>query len=297
MADRRPPLLQPGDRIAVAAPARFIDAATLAPVIEQLQARGYEVVTDPILHEPYHQCAGRDEERAAHLNRLLNDTSIRAIWFARGGYGSMRIVDYTDWEALENNPKWLIGFSDITVLLASAAFRAGVMSVHGPMPYSLGHPSLLDGLFTALETGLFHCEPPLQNPPVSPFSGVLRGGNLSLLYAMQAAGDKWFSDGDILFIEDLDEYQYHIDRMALALYRAGVFHRAGGILLGGLTDMKDHSIPFGEEAEAILRRYAYLAGTPCISGVPAGHIPHNHPLVMGAEIQWDGRSLIQEISH
>ncbi|MFY7848882.1 MAG: hypothetical protein ACOVSS_07465, partial [Bacteroidia bacterium] len=70
-----------------------------------------------------------------------------------------------------------------------------------------------------------------------------------------------------------------------------------GILLGGLTDMKDHSIPFGEEAEAILRRYAYLAGTPCISGVPAGHIPHNHPLVMGAEIQWDGRSLIQEISH
>lgn len=281
----------------MAAPARFIDAATLAPVVAQLQARGYEVICDPILHEPYHQWAGRDEARAAHLNKLLNDPSIRAIWFARGGYGSMRIVDLTDWKALANDPKWLIGFSDITVLLAAAGFRAGVMSVHGPMPYSLGHASQLNELFKVLESGLMRCELPSQNPQVTPFSGVLRGGNLSLLYAMQAAGDPWFSDGDILFIEDLDEYQYHIDRMALALYRAGVFHRAGGILLGGLTDMKDHSIPFGEEAEAILHRYALMAGTPCVSGVPAGHVPHNHPLVMGAEIQWDGQILKQDFLH
>lgn len=297
MPDRRPPLLQPGDRIAVAAPARFIDAATLAPVIEQLQARGYEVVTDPILHEPYHQWAGRDEERAAHLNRLLGDPTIRAIWFARGGYGSMRIIDYIDWEALEYDPKWLIGFSDATVLLAAAAFRSGIMSVHGPMPYSLGDVSGLDKLFKTLETGQVRCEVPIQKHPVAPFSGVLRGGNLSLLFAMQASGDEWFSDGDILFIEDLDEYQYHIDRMALSLYRAGVFHKAGAILLGGLTDMKDHSIPFGEEAEAILRRYAMQAGIPCVSGVPAGHIPRNHPLVMGALIQWDGQRLKQEFSH
>jgi len=297
MTERRPPLLKPGDRIAVAAPARFIDAATLSPVLEQLQSRGYEVVTDPILHEPYHQWAGRDEERAAHLNKLLNDPSIRAIWFARGGYGSMRIVDSIDWVALEHNPKWLVGFSDITVLLAAAAFRSGVMSVHGPMPYSLGHASLFDALFRTMEKGNICYELPAQNHRVAPFSGVLRGGNLSLLYAMQAAEDKWFADGDILFMEDLDEYQYHIDRMALSLYRAGVFRRAGGILLGGLTEMKDHTIPFGEEAEAILGRYAALAGTPCVSGVPAGHIPLNLPLFMGAEIQWDGRRLIQEISH
>lgn len=297
MPDFSPPLLRQGDRIAVAAPARYIEGASLAPAVKQLQMRGYDVLTDPILHEPYHQWAGRDEERAAHLNKLLNDPSIRAIWFARGGYGCMRIVDYIDWEALEKDPKWLIGFSDATVLLAAAGYRSGVMSIHGPMPYSLGEASWADRLFTVPETGQMQCEVPTQNPPVAPFNGVLRGGNLSLLYAMQAAGDSWFSDGDILFIEDLDEYHYHIDRMALSLYRAGVFHRAAGVLLGGFTDMKDHNIPFGEEAEAILRRYAMQAGIPCVSGVPAGHIPHNHPLVMGAEIQWDGQRLKQEFSH
>lgn len=296
MPDRRPPLLQKGDRIAIAAPARFIEATTLAPVLDRLRARGYETIADPILHEPFHQWAGRDEERAAHLNRLIADPSVRAIWFARGGYGSMRIVDAIDWNALRNDPKWLIGFSDITVLLAAASFRAGIMAVHGPMPYSLNNDLIFDSLLTALETGRLQHTLPAQNDTVPPFRGVLRGGNLSLLYAMQAAGDSWFSPGDVLFIEDLDEYQYHIDRMALALYRAGVFSKAGGLLLGGLTDMKDHSIPFGEDAESILRRYARLAGIPCLAQVPTGHLPLNQPLFTGAEIQWDGHRLVQEIS-
>ena len=295
--ERRPPLLKPGDCIAVAAPARFIEASALAPAIAGLEARGYTVHADPILHAPYRQWAGSDAERAAHLNRLLADPSVRAIWFARGGYGSMRIVDAIDWSALERDPKWLIGFSDITVLLAAAAYRSGVMSIHGPMPYSLAHASQTDELLTLLETGHLLYELPVQEIATKPFRGVLRGGNLSLLYAMQAAGDTWMSDGDLLFIEDLDEYLYHIDRMALSLYRAGVFHRAAGILLGGLTDMKDHHIPFGENAATILRRYADLAGTSCLSGVPAGHIPDNKPLIVGAELQWDGQRLIQEISY
>lgn len=294
--ERCPPLLRRGDRIAVAAPARFIDAQALAPALAQLEAHGYRVQTDPILHTPHRQWAGSDEERAAHLNRLLADPSIRAIWFARGGYGSMRILDAIDWNALERDPKWLIGFSDVTVLLAAAAFRSGVMSIHGPMPYSLQEASQTAELLRVLESGLCSYLPPVQPAEAAPFRGVLRGGNLSLLYAMQAAGDAWMSEGDIVFIEDLDEYQYHIDRMALSLFRAGVFHRAGGIILGGLTDMKDHTIPFGEDAETILRRYAAMAGTTCISGIPSGHIPDNKPLIMGAEIQWDGRRLIQEIS-
>lgn len=290
-------MLQPGDRIAIAAPARFVEAADIGPAVNWLSGRGYAVRVDPIIHEPYHQWAGKDEARAAHLNSLLADPAVRAIWFARGGYGSMRIVDLIDWSALEKDPKWLIGFSDITVLLAAASCRAGVMSIHGPMPFKVYQSEPLETLFHFLETGIVSHELPPQNEQIPPFRGVLRGGNLSLLYAMQAAGDNWFSPGDILFIEDLDEYQYHIDRMALALYRAGIFSQAGAVLLGGLTDMQDHSIPFGETAENILRRYCRLAERPCLTGVPAGHIPENRPLAIGAEVQWDGLHLRQEISY
>lgn len=297
MNERRPPLLQPGDRIAIAAPARFVEVADIRFAVKWLSDRGYEVRAAPLIHEPYHQWAGKDETRAAHLNSLLADPAVRAIWFARGGYGSMRIVDLIDWSALGKDPKWLIGFSDLTVLLAAASFRAGVMGVHGPMPFKVLHAEPLETLFQLLETGKVNYALPLQNEQIAPFRGVLRGGNLSLLYAMQAAGDQWFSPGDILFIEDLDEYQYHIDRMALALYRAGVFSRAGAVLLGGLTDMKDHSIPFGETAQNILMGYCRRAQTPCLTGVPAGHIPDNRPLVIGAEVQWDGRHLKQEISY
>jgi muramoyltetrapeptide carboxypeptidase len=297
MNERKPPLLRPGDRIAIAAPARFVEAADIRLAVNWLSDRGYEIWADPLIHEPYHQWAGKDEIRAAHLNSLLSDPAVRAIWFARGGYGSMRIVDQIHWSTLQKDPKWLIGFSDITVLLAAASYRAGVMGMHGPMPFKVHQSEPLETLFNLLETGIVNHDLPPQNEQIPPFRGVLRGGNLSLLFAMQAAGDDWISPGDILFIEDLDEYQYHIDRMALALYRAGVFSRAGAVLLGGLTDMKDHSIPFGETAENILRRYCRLAQTPCLTGVPAGHIPDNRPLVIGAEVQWDGMQLKQEISY
>ena len=294
----RPPLLQPGDLIGICAPARFVTPEELEPAIRMLENHGYRWRLSAHCTQAYHQWGGNDIQRAADLNGLLADPEVKAIWFARGGYGSMRILDAIHWEQLRLNPKWLIGFSDLTALLSAALTEADLAGLHAPMPYSLrtadeqAHESY-EAMIQVLEQGTLTLIPegPFHRNKV--FSGRLVGGNLSLLYALK--GTPFFApaEGDVLFIEDLDEYYYHLDRMMLSLEQSSVFHRISALLVGGMTDMKDHALPFGYNAEEIILHHTRHSDIPVLFGVPSGHIAGNRAWIHGQDCRWNGKELIQ----
>lgn len=294
----RPPLLQPGDLIGICAPARFVTPDELEPAIRMLENRGYRWRLSPHCTQAYHQWGGNDIQRAADLNSLLADPEVKAIWFARGGYGSMRILDAIHWEELRLNPKWLIGFSDLTAILSAALTEADLAGLHAPMPYSLRAAdqqalASFDSMMQVLEEGTLKLIPegPLHRNKV--FSGRLVGGNLSLLYALNATPFFPATEGDILFIEDLDEYYYHLDRMMLSLELSGVFQRISALLVGGMTDMKDHAIPFGYNAEEIILHHTRQSDIPVLFGIPSGHIAGNQAWIHGQDCRWNGRELMQ----
>jgi len=295
---RLPPLLQPGDLIGICAPARFTAPAELEPAIRMLENRGYRWRISPHCTVPYHQWGGNDVQRAHDLNHFLEDSEVKAVWFARGGYGSMRILDAIHWEQLRLNPKWLIGFSDITALLSAALTEADLSGLHAPMPYSLRDAAeqaqeSFEAMMRTLEQGTVSLVPEGPFYYNKPFSGRLVGGNLSLLYALNGTPFFPVTDGDVLFIEDLDEYYYHLDRMMLSLQQSGVFSRISALLVGGMTEMKDHSIPFGYSAAEIILQHTRHSDIPVLFGIPAGHIPVNKALITGSVCRWNGAQMIQ----
>jgi muramoyltetrapeptide carboxypeptidase len=293
-----PPLLQPGDLIGICAPARFVTPDELEPAIRMLENRGYRWRLSPHCTQPYHQWGGNDTQRAKDLNDFLSDPEVKAIWFARGGYGSMRILNAIHWEQLRLTPKWLIGFSDLTAILSAALTEADLAGLHAPMPYSLkeAHQQAQDSfeaMMQTLEHGRLSLIPEGPVHRNNSFSGRLVGGNLSLLYALNGTPFFPITDGDVLFIEDLDEYYYHLDRMILSLQQSSVFNRISALLVGGITDMKDHSTPFGYKAEEIILHHTQKSNIPVLFGIPSGHLPMNKALITGLECRWDKFTLTQ----
>lgn len=279
-----PPPLQKGDTIALASPARFVTTAQLQPTVLLLESFGFQVRIDPEVFNTHHQFGGTDEARAAHFNRLLHDPDVKAIIGSRGGYGSLRMADLIDIHSLSNRPKWLVGYSDLTVLHACAHDRASVESLHAPMGIDLAHAtaesqrSLVDALSGKSPEYFFMSETANQ---AGMASGKLLGGNLSMLYSLAAAGRMPDTDGCILFIEDVDEYLYHIDRMLLSLDKGGYFEKLSGLLVGAFTDMHDHEVPFGQSVEDMILEHCGKYGFPIAFGFEAGHQNANHTLVHG----------------
>jgi muramoyltetrapeptide carboxypeptidase len=293
-----PPLLKPGDLIGICAPARFVTTEDLQAALRMLENRGYRWIIAPHCTDAFHQWGGNDIQRAHDLNAFLSNPEIKAIWFARGGYGSMRILEQIDWAQLRMNPKWLIGFSDLTAILAAAGTEANVAALHAPMPYSLRHNDTqalhaFEHMMQTLEQGTVNIIPEGPSYNNRSCSGRLVGGNLSLLFALNGTPFFPVEAGDVLFIEDLDEYYYHLDRMMLSLAQSGVFRHIRALLVGGMTDMKDHSIPFGYDAEAIILQHVQHLNIPIIFGTPSGHLPNNQSLMMGVDCHWDGRQVQQ----
>jgi muramoyltetrapeptide carboxypeptidase len=280
-----PPLLKQGDKVALVAPARKISAEELQFTLRSLESLGYVPVTGQHLFGQSNQFSGTDQERAADMQAALNDPEVKAIFCARGGYGCMRMVDLVDWSVLRNQPKWLIGFSDTTVLLQHCLQRANVVGIHAEMPINFEkHTNAYNLLMQSLHTGQVSYNVKSNNTvrPVN-CSGQLVGGNLSLLYALQGSSSEPDYSGKILFIEDLDEYLYHIDRMLLSLKRAGKFKALKGVVIGGFTQMKDNVVPFGNNAEAIIRSVFSEYDYPLFFDFPAGHIEENYPIAIGLE--------------
>ena len=283
---KQPAYLKHGDTIGLVAPARKVSAEEMEPAIGKMEEWGFRVICGEHLYGERDQYSGTDEERTADFQSMLDNPDVKAVFCGRGGYGTLRIIDKLDFSAFEKSPKWICGYSDITVLHAHIHQCLRTETIHSAMPINFPGAGKrnnalqsLKGALTGEKTAYTLKGHPLNRGGEA--RGILVGGNLSLLYALQ--GSPSFPDltDKILFIEDLDEYLYHIDRMMLSMKRAGSLEKLAGLVIGGMTDMKDNAIPFGKNAEAIVRDTAEEYGFPLCFGFPAGHIPDNRALIFG----------------
>jgi muramoyltetrapeptide carboxypeptidase len=282
----QPPYLKKGDKVAITCPAKKLPGP-MTDAIALLQSWGLEVVLGETVNASYHQFAGDDELRTNDLQRFIDDNTIKAIFAARGGYGTIRIIDKVDFSNLAEHPKWIIGFSDITVLHAHLLNNYHLQSIHGQMPVNIPDASAtsLQTLRKALfgEDVTYEIKPNTLNGR-GQGNGILMGGNLSLLVALLGSTSDMDYTGKILFIEDVGEYLYAIDRMIRALDRAGKLKSLAGLIVGGFTDVKDNDIPFGQTVPQIIMEVVKNYNYPVCFNFPAGHIPDNRSLIFGRNI-------------
>lgn len=281
-----PPYLKKGDKIGIAACARKVSMEELEPAITAFKSWGLEVALGKNLFRSQDQFAGTDQERAQDLQAMLDDPSIKAVIGARGGYGTLRIIDQLHFEQFRKQPKWIIGFSDITVL-HSHIHKLNIETLHAKMLINFtkdetSSETLKHALFGELKR---HEVPAHVLNRRGTAQGELVGGNLSLLYALTGSVSDLDTHGKILFIEDLDEYLYHIDRMMMNLKRSGKLSSLAGLIVGGMSDMKDNKIPFGKNAEEIIFDTVKEFDYPVCFNFPAGHVDTNLALYLGRNIQ------------
>lgn len=283
-----PSYLKTGDKVAIVATARKISIKELQEGIDLITAWGLVPVIGKTIGLSDHQYAGTDAQRAADFQAALDNPDIKAIWCARGGYGTVRIVDQLDFYKFVKYPKWIVGYSDVTVL-HSHVHKIGFKTIHATMPVSIpdntafAKASLRNALFGNTTTIQYQDAHPLNRKGTA--EGTLIGGNLSILYSLCGSSSSVQTEGKILFIEDLDEYLYHIDRMILNLKRNGMLDQLSGLIVGGMTKMHDNRIPFGKTAEEIVMDAVGECEYPVAFNFPAGHVDDNSALVMGAEVQ------------
>mgnify|MGYP000007976405 FL=1 len=304
-----PPYLKSGDAVTLISPARFMDLQTLRPFQEWVEAQGWVLKLAPNLGAVAHQLGGSPSERLSDILWALHDSSLKAVFCARGGYGTMQLLSELRKMDFTQHPKWWVGFSDITALHITLQ-QQGIVSMHGPMAMqfddikkcslasrvALANQLKGNGIqFSVVneETeGFAH----LAYWPVglsAAFKAPLWGGNLSMIFAMLAAGAQPPNVPFVLFIEDLDEYVYHLDRMMQALSLSGIFEKAEAILVGSMCDMHDNAIPFGKNAKEIILNICELHNKPLIWGLPCGHESENITLKLGLDITFDAHYLIQ----
>lgn len=288
-----PQLLKAGDSIAIVATARKISEAELTPAIQLFESWGLRVLLPNNIYAEVHQFAGTDEQRAADLQWAIDNEEVKAVVCARGGYGTVRIVDRIDFSHFAQNPKWVVGYSDVTVLHSHIHTSLGIATLHATMPLNIpadavkkDYPST-----TALRKALFEGNTEFQTNKhelnrAGEATAMVVGGNLSILYSLCGSASDIDTDGKILFIEDLDEYLYHIDRMMQNLKRTGKLEGLKGLIVGGMTDMHDNTIPFGKTAEEIVMDAVKDYDYPVCFNAPFGHIgTENKALVLGYEVR------------
>ena len=295
-----PKKLEAGDKIGVISTARKITIQELSPAIKTIESWGLKVVLGINLFKEEDQFSGTVEQRTADLQSMIDDNSIKAILCARGGYGTVQIIDSIDFTNLKINSKWIVGYSDVTVL-HSHLNNLGIASLHASMPinFELNTNESLQSLKNALFGNLNRVEgnAHLFNK-FGKIEGEIVGGNLSILYSLLGSQSDINTASKILFIEDLDEYLYHIDRMMISLKRNGMLSKLKGLIVGGMSDMNDNSISFGKTAEQIILDYTKDYDFPICFGFPAGHLSDNRCIRFGTnsvlEINKNGVSLSQE---
>ena len=295
-----PEKLKIGDKIGIISTARKITIEELRPAIDALESWGLKVVLGINLFQEDDQFSGIVEQRTADLQSMIDDDSVKAILCARGGYGTVQIIDAINFTNLKKNPKWIVGYSDVTVL-HSHLNNLGITSLHATMP--INFESNTKESLSSLKNSLFgnlnriECKTHQLNK-FGKIEGDVVGGNLSILYSLLGSQSDIDSTGKILFIEDLDEYLYHIDRMMMNLKRNGMLGELKGLIVGGMSDMNDNSIAFGKTAEQIILEYTKDYDFPICFGFPAGHLADNRSLRLGVnsvlEISENGVNLSQE---
>lgn len=281
-----PPSLQKGDTIAIVSTARKNIDDNLKPAIDLLHSWGLEVLIGKTIGLDNNQLAGTDEERAADFQQQLDNPNIKAIWCVRGGYGTVRMIDLLDFTKFKQSPKWIVGFSDVTVI-HSYINNLNIATIHGAMPITVAKASTES--IESLRKSLFG-ESLNYEIPFSPANrlgntkGEIVGGNLSILYSLMGSNAQIDCKGKILFIEDLDEYLYHIDRMMMSLKRCGCFEDLNGLIVGTMTKMKDNDIPWGKNANQIIEDVTKGYSFPVLYNFPAGHFRDNRALIFGKQV-------------
>jgi len=282
-----PPPLQAGDTVAIIAPAGYVTDKNryIERADSLLRAWGLVPVHGRYLFARHFQFAGTDQQRAADLQWALDAPYVKAVWAARGGYGSVRIVDKVDWSTFKRHPKWIVGFSDITVLLAKA-YSEGVPSIHGIMPISLTNPDpRRHSAIVTLKNLLFGKPLKFVIPSDSlnirgTGKGTVIGGNLSMLVSMLGSDLQPDTRGKILFLEDVGEYPYSYDRMLYALARAGFFDHLAGLIVGNMHTKKGNEA-FGESVKEMILKHVRDKNYPVIFSFPAGHVIKNYAVPIG----------------
>ncbi|MCX6242161.1 MAG: LD-carboxypeptidase [Bacteroidetes bacterium] len=286
----QPPYLKRGDKIAILAPARRISFDEVHPAMKLFQKWGLEVILGSYVFNNENQFAGTDAQRMKDLQVMLDDASIRAIICARGGYGSVRIIDNLDFTKFIKHPKWIVGYSDITVLHSHIHRHFGIETLHATMPVNMPESQLHNRSVETFRKALFGEEIVYARRPgpldrTGAGEGILAGGNLSILYSLMGSHSQIDTRGKILFLEDIDEYLYHIDRMMMNLKRAGMLKELKGLIVGSMQDMKDNIVPFGKTAQQIIfeavKEYKY----PVCFDFPAGHCPENVAMILGRRVK------------
>ncbi|MCO5234165.1 MAG: LD-carboxypeptidase [Chitinophagales bacterium] len=285
-----PASLNRGDTIGLVCMARKIDIDAIQSSIQFFEQSGFKVKIGKSVGATYHQFGGDDDLRRIDLQMMLDDTEVKAIFSCRGGYGTVRIIDDIYYGNFISQPKWIVGYSDITVLHAHLNHVMGISTLHATMPVNFetnsaeALQSLLDALMGKSLSYHFGTHPLNKNGQAT---GKVIGGNLSIIYSLLGTKTLFNSSNKILFLEDLDEYLYHIDRMMVALKRAGKLNNISALIVGGMTDMKDNPIPYGKSAEEIIYEHTQAFDYPICFGFPAGHITDNRAIKLGVNAQID----------
>jgi muramoyltetrapeptide carboxypeptidase len=284
-----PPFLKAGDTVALVCTARKFFPLDAKPAIDLLESWGLNVKLGATIGLDNFQLGGTDTERAADFQAQLDDENVKAIWCARGGYGTVRIIDLLDFSKFKKHPKWIMGFSDVTVLHSQLNVER-VASLHSIMPFTV--PNAPEEVKETLRKALFgetisYSIPSKSYDVKGTASGELVGGNISILYSLLGSKSAINTKDKILFIEDLDEYLYHIDRMMYNLKRNGYFENVKGIILGSMTDMHDNEIPFGQNEVQIITEIAKENRIPIAFQFPTGHQKDNRTLILGQQVAFE----------
>lgn len=282
----QPPRLAPGFTIGILCPAGAIPMEKVTFCAHILESWGYQVRIGNTVGTKFGHFSASDSDRQKELQSMMDDPEINTILCARGGYGLSRIVAGLDFTKFKANPKWVIGFSDITVLHA-ALQKQGIQSIHGPMSAGFDKGAEGQPYIDALRKMLEGDAQPVQakaNPAnlLGSSEGVLVGGNLCLIAHLIGSENQLDTQGKILCIEDVGEYHYNVDRMLIQCKNAGLLDGLAGLVVGGFTDMQDEATAFGETITEIVQRLTKGANYPICFNFPLSHELDNMPLQLGA---------------
>jgi muramoyltetrapeptide carboxypeptidase len=293
-----PPYIRPGDTLAIVSPAKAIEPHYIDFAKSFWEAKGYRVKIGSHALGRNNYFSGTDAERLADFQEALDDPKVKAILCARGGYGCVRLVDRINWSGMLDQPKWVVGFSDVTVF-HQYLNRLGVASLHATMPlnYEENTPEALTTLLTQLDGSWKALAWENDEPTSFSVTGELVGGNLAVLTGLIGTDAMPDYSGKILFLEDIGEYFYTADRMLYTLSKSGVLDNVSGLIVGDFSNMKDTEYPFGCDLKQLFKEHMKYRTTPLVFGLPLGHCSDNRAIVSGMSVHFscsDRTAILQQ---